>query len=319
MYKMATLSEVLYNDNNIYRILTIDEASNNVKHKKDYKDKLTCYECDRKICLKLYPTGNKTNHFAHYPTPDGIVPNCSSFDKKKGNDVGWHRLITGIVEDKYREIVIKKGNDKIRADIHNLGKTVEVQHSEISCKDIEKRESISYVDWIFDGTINDIKTYYLCGNICYIPIIENRSFQSIFIYTKNKVFIHIKHNLFFLLSNKNMFCYIKNGKQIPLLEGIFVDINYVIENTGMKGIVKSIPEELTIEHTLDYVTVNEIFEYQYKNIKKEVSTCTIAVFNNKIIDNEGIGKIEGIYVINESNIKKISSYKDGKLDGKYEE
>jgi hypothetical protein len=266
---MATLNEVLFKeDDKTKYIVSIFEVSNNPKYKKIYKDKLYCPDCDNKVCIKLYPNGYKTNHFAHYP---GDKRDCKIIDNKNKNEGSWHQLIQSMFKRKYREILIKKDDKLVKADIHYKGKTLEIQHSNISHTDIENRENMSYVVWLFDGTINKEKVVYKDKeeNV-YIHTINGRNFHDIFTYTKNNVYIHLGNFLFFKLTSKCLWSY--NG--IPLIKGEVMPLEHFINDICLNDIIDIIPEELKKEFNPKIVDIIDVKEFTYSdNINNDTSRC----------------------------------------------
>ena len=292
---MATLYEALYKSEHNEYIVSIDEISKNHMHRKDYKDKLFCYDCGDKIYPRLYPLGDKANHFAHYPRLDGRK--CLVLDKKEGNEGYWHSLIKSMVKREYREIIIRKDNKAVRADIHYDNRTLEIQHSNISYNDIELRENMSYVDWLFDGT-NTYKIYYNDDNY-YIDIIEGRNFHDIFIYTKNDVYIHIGNSMVFKLTSKILWCYTHEGKVIPLIKGKIITLEDFINGTCLKDITGSIPDELRKEFNAVFIKINNVVEFNYNNVKKDISMCNKLSKDKEIISYIGLGEHRMIRTIEE--------------------
>lgn len=158
---------------------------NNIKTKAIPKSKAKCPICNEELISKC---GNiKIWHWAHKSKND-----CDNWYEPESI---WHLKWKNEFPKEQQEIVIKKGDEYHIADIKTTtGKVIELQHSNISSENIEKREEF-YGDiiWLLDG--DTFGKNILFKNKCllwkWMPSIIKVSEKDVFVDLRNGTIIKI--------------------------------------------------------------------------------------------------------------------------------
>ncbi len=319
MSKQKIIQYGEYNNNgNIERIFVSDTQQ-------IHKNKILCELCKSILIPKKCDNVKRTSHYAHKPEDGGR--DCDSWSPifKKEYDHNWHLMWQdffkinnyGILEKVIeREIDGKK--IRHRADIiTNTEYIIEIQHSNISQEDINKRESF-YGDkliWIIDGRNNNFKFLFKTDDYYF-----GRYYLD-FIYSfKKPVFIDTNYGLFELLKvNHDRICVVQkvNSKLKTNCKKLTKCFNNENKKEIYKQLINYLKNNAYNKYNFEYIDISNILS-ETINCKYDLKTdiFTSNFYYNNLIKIDY--KHTGIYYFRDLNkqsydIQKYIINKNGLL------
>ena len=172
------------------RIVTVHDI---YKFNIDKESNFLCFHCDNPVRFRQSRNGDNTNYSDHFYHPNNVKDThieCdkSTLDRVRDND-SWHNTLSSFVKSKNREVVRKNNSVKHIVDgydhITNTG--IEFQNSPISVEDVQSRDAITHLNWIFNIEKQYTRAVHV-GNIvvCEIP---HENWEKAVKAVKNKIYL----------------------------------------------------------------------------------------------------------------------------------
>lgn len=228
-------SVAVYND-------TIISVEDIYKYDIDKKSVFKCFECDNILkfrqCRNADSDSPIVDHFYHQNNTKDTHITCETPISKitvNRNNV-WHTNLSSLIKKESREVIRKdNANKKHIVDVFckQLNRGVEFQHSHISTDDIQSRDKLSELDWIFDVS-DKWSAYIKIGNytVCEIP---HSNWEEAVKVCKNNVFLDTGKNEWVILKNKDSYRIECNGIIRNVWIGQHISVKNVIKRTCLKN------------------------------------------------------------------------------------
>ena len=225
----------IYND-------TIISVNDIYKFNIDKNSTFKCFECDN--ILKLRQCRNAdidssiNEHFYHQNNIKGTHITCENPISKitTNRDNVWHSRLSSFIKQDCREVIRKSiTGEKHIVDVFckDLNKGIELQHSHISINDIQSRDNLTNIDWIFDVS-DKWCAYITIGNyvICEIP---HTNWEEAVKVCKNRVFLDTGKYEWIILKNRNSYRIECNNIIRHVWIGKHINVKNVIKLTCLKN------------------------------------------------------------------------------------
>lgn len=178
------------------------------KYDIDKTSEFTCFNCDKQLCFRQSRNGdnNYTEHFYHPNNIKDTHIDCekNTLERIRDNDT-WHNNLSGFIEEQHREIIRKNDNIKHIVDAYDsyndMG--IEFQNSHISVEDIQSRDAMTHLDWIFNVKDQYIRKVQI-GNrvVCEIP---HENWERAVKAVKNSVYLYTGYREWILLEDREAY------------------------------------------------------------------------------------------------------------------
>lgn len=264
------------------------------KHAINKDDVFECYHCMNPLQLKQSRHGDTqyTEHFFHPNTQKGTSIDCEQYKIQDFRNQGpWHIMMSELLLSGTREIRRYNGSHKHILDgydpVSKLG--IEFQNSSISVKDVESRESLTEIDWIFNVSEQYVSKVEIGLPKMAVVEIPHDSWRKAVKVCKNNVFLYTGKTEWIWLTDTTSYRVSVGGHIRHVWIGEHCSFKDVIENTCLEAIlseegklhIESITRESLPSETIVYARCKEsmhlfddIYRYHVQHMKFAKNSVT---------------------------------------------